>query len=159
MSDEPPPRDEIVLRDYPVLLGAEQAERHADLLRELQLLTIGERRHDAAHQVPVRLLEISHTVTSRFGDLLHGAQRERDRALAEGRDRVDIRYPVVDGAAHIVSIWAGIMEEVDEYCAADELLTLATPPDLQLLRRWTVGQFLTQIAGGSPSPWPGPWRR
>jgi hypothetical protein len=49
-----------------------------------------------------------------------------------------------------------MLEEADEYCRSDQLLTLATPPTLVAFRRWYLGEFIAQIDGRPPQPWTGP---
>jgi hypothetical protein len=48
-----------------------------------------------------------------------------------------------------------MLDEADEYCRRGEhLLTLETPPELVRFRRWYLQEFVNQIAGAAPEPWP-----
>jgi hypothetical protein len=48
-----------------------------------------------------------------------------------------------------------ILDEADAYClAGTHLLTLATPPDLTRFRRWFLEEFINQLAGAAPVPYP-----
>lgn len=50
-----------------------------------------------------------------------------------------------------------MLAEADEYCrAGDELLTLAAPPDIAAFTGWYLQEFLRQLDGAAPQPWPGP---
>ena len=49
-----------------------------------------------------------------------------------------------------------MLEEADDYCRrGDHLLTLATPEEERRFRRWFIGEFVDQIEGKPPTPWPG----
>jgi hypothetical protein len=48
-----------------------------------------------------------------------------------------------------------MLDEADEFCRQGKhLLTLATPPDLRRYRQWFLGEFVAQIGGRPPTPWP-----
>ena len=47
-----------------------------------------------------------------------------------------------------------MLDEADESCTrGDHLLTLATPEELRF-RCWFIGEFVAQINGAPPTPWP-----
>ncbi|MFN8075623.1 MAG: hypothetical protein U0Q15_09405 [Kineosporiaceae bacterium] len=48
------------------------------------------------------------------------------------------------------------MEQVDVYARAGTLSTPAPDVALYALRRWTVEEFVRQLAGREPQPWDGP---
>ncbi len=48
-----------------------------------------------------------------------------------------------------------MLDEADAYCRqGSHLLTLQTPPDQRAFRTWFLAEFLSQLAGGPPTPWP-----
>ena len=48
-----------------------------------------------------------------------------------------------------------MLDEADEYCRrGDHLLTLATPPEELRFRRWFISEFVDQVNGAPPTPWP-----
>jgi len=48
-----------------------------------------------------------------------------------------------------------MLDEADDYCRrGDHLLTLATPAEELRFRRWFVGEFVEQLGGAAPTPWP-----
>ncbi|MEP6696234.1 MAG: hypothetical protein ABJA34_05055 [Pseudonocardiales bacterium] len=48
-----------------------------------------------------------------------------------------------------------LIDEADNYCRqGGTLLTLATPPEVKVLRHWYLGEFLRQGSGSPPIPWP-----
>jgi len=137
----------------PVRLWAEASERHQELLREFALMQFG---HAGGQQVPGRLLALSEELTGRYAGLMASNNSRRDDALAQGTDRIDLTYTVpaevVDSCHRLLQL----LDEVDAYCADDQLLTLATPPALRAFRLWFLGEFIDQISGADPVPWSGP---
>jgi hypothetical protein len=62
---------------------------------------------------------------------------------------------VPEAAASAITHLGDIFDEADDYCRAGEhLLSLATPPESLEFRRWFLGEFVNQIAGAAPTPWP-----
>jgi hypothetical protein len=51
-----------------------------------------------------------------------------------------------------------LMEEADEFCAAEQLLTMAATPLERRFRGWFIEQFTSQLEGAEPVPWDGPVR-
>lgn len=152
--DPTPQVQEIRLVGYPVRLGAQQQEHLDEVTREFMLLALS--RPEARDQVPGRLLELVDVLTTRWAAELEGPRRAREEALAEGRESIDLVYPVLDGVQDLISGWLAMMREVDAYCREDELLALETPPEVVALQEWVVGQFLAQLDGQPPTPWRGP---
>ena len=144
---------QIHLLGYPVRIGARQQEHLDEVAREFMLLSIS--RPAVREQVPGRLLELLDALTTRYSAELEGPRRRREQALLEGRETIDLVYPAVPGLREAVTGWQSMMREVDEYCRDDELLALATPAEVVRLQQWVVEQFLAQLDGQAPTPWPG----
>ena len=67
---------------------------------------------------------------------------------------MDLTYCLPATIAGDVQTLGNILDEADEYCRTGRhLLTLATPPDLVLYRRWFLHQFTSQAAGKPPRTW------
>lgn len=144
---------EIRLVGYPVRLGAQQQEHLDEVTREFMLLSLS--RPQAEDQVPGRLLELVDALTSRWAAELEAPRAARDRALRDGRERIDLVYPVLEGVRGAVTGWVAMMREVDAYCREDELLALETPPDVVALQEWVAAEFVGQLDGRPPTPWAG----
>lgn len=144
--------EEVRLLGYPVQLGAQQQEHLDEVTREFVLLSMS--RPEAREQVPGRLLELVDAMTARYATELEAPRRAREQALADGRETVDLVYPASPGIGGAIAGWQTMMREVDEYCRADELLALATPPEVVRLQQWVVEEFSAQLDGGPPTPWP-----
>jgi hypothetical protein len=147
---------QAVLRDYPVRLWAEQREHVDSLLREFQLLLVGQRT-GAAHPAPRRLVELADSFTQRFGPLLDAINNERQEALDRGLDRMDSRIPLVEGAPELLAQVAAVMAAVDDYCRSGELLVLPRSAELRAFADWVNRELTAQYAGAEPTPWPGPF--
>lgn len=143
----------VQLLGAPVQVWAKSDERFQELLREFALMQFG---HDAGQAVPARLLALSKQLTGQYSGLTADNNAKRDAALDEGRDRIDLTYEVPMVVRDACSALQRLLEETDEYCRADQMLTLATPPVQRAFRDWFLGQFMAQIDGAPPQPWTGP---
>jgi hypothetical protein len=143
----------IVLLGYPVRLGQRQQEHLDEVTREFQLLSMSQ--PEVRDHVPGRLLEVLDMLSARYSSELEQPRRLREQALQDGREQVDLVYPAVPGAAEMMTTWWDVLREVDVYCSNDELLSLATPPDVVALQRWVVTEIVAQSGGAAPTPWPG----
>ncbi len=131
----------------------------ADLLRELQLISMSTQSLDAMpvhhREVPDRLLSLIDETRGRYVDLTQATDAQRDQALAAGAETVDLtlRLPA-DFAGTVRSLAAGL-DELDEFCrAGGYLLTLESPPPLLALRHWYLGELVDQLeTGRAPVAW------
>jgi hypothetical protein len=146
---------EVRLLRLPVQLWVAADEHTEELLREFALLEVAEDEDQRATSVPARLLALMAQVRSRYAGEA-GAQRERLLAAAEeGRSELDVQYALPPAAADAVVELNRMLDEADDYCReGTHLLTLATPEELVLFRRWYFAQIVEQVAGAPPAPWP-----
>lgn len=144
-----------VLRDYPLRLWARQQEHTDGLLREFQLLLVGEQ--GGSHHAPRQLVQLADMFTVRFGSMIESINAERQTAYDAGQDRLDSLVPLVAGTPELMAQVDHVFTAVDEYCAAGDLLVLPRTPELVGLSRWTLGELVRQYEGGEPQPWPGPF--
>jgi len=148
---------QAVLRDYPLRLWAQQQEHTQELLREFSLLLIGQKSASPEHEAPAQLVELAQMFDSRFGPLLDQLTATRQAAYDAGHDRMDSVVPLVAGTAELMDRVREVLAAVDDYCRQATLLALARPPQLVALFEWTDRELRTQLAGGDPTPWPGPF--
>jgi hypothetical protein len=144
-----------VLRDYPLRLWAEQQEHTDSLLREFQLLLVGETSTD--DHAPRQLVELADTFTTRFGVLIDEINAERQEALDRGEDRCDSRVPMPRGTPQLLDQVARVMAAADDFCRSGDLLVLPRPPRLLALADWAHRELVAQYEGAEPTPWPGPF--
>lgn len=155
-----PAVDRVVLRNYPVRLGAAADEHMHDIMREFQLMAMSSQGDtavgDDSTAVPVRLTTLSTTFTARYATELDAPSRQRAEALHQDISNIDLVYPVLPETREVTLVWREMMREVDAYCAAGALLTLQTPPTLLALREWLLAEVVAQVDGAEPTPWSGP---
>lgn len=136
----------VVLRGVPVRLLWECRFRVRDLRREMALLTVQQR---VPVGVPHRLVGLAEQV-----DRLNTAVLRHDddfaRAVTDRDESVDMHYTVPRGVGAACARLADMLDEVDDYCRAAQLLTLAAPPEERLLRHWFLYEFARQTGGEAP---------
>lgn len=148
---------EAVLRDYPLRIWARQQEHTEAMLREFNLLLIGEKSGEARRQAPGQLVELAESFTVTYGPLVERMTEERMSALERGLDRIDSRVPLPAETPALLDSIEAVLKAVDEYCAAGDMLTLARPPEIVAFYDWTTTEILAQYNGAQPTPWPGPF--
>jgi hypothetical protein len=149
-APEGPATSEIRLIDYPVLLAVEQQQQTADMMREFQLIILGEPETHVLHEV----VEFAMTMWADWGEALTGPREELERAVAAGVPYTELRYPVLPDSRVSILRYARLMERADDYCRSGELISLAATPDVHALRQWLVEEFVRQHDGEAPRPWP-----
>ncbi len=129
-----------------------RASEHGETLRrELSLV------HYAASPdgVPVRLYELGVELGERYGGLNNEVDERMAQAVADlATTSVDLSYVLPAAAADDVERLAGLLDELDQYCADRDLLTLVTPPEALAYRRWWLSEVIEQLRDGRP---PRPW--
>jgi hypothetical protein len=145
----------VRLIGVPLALMERSSEHHQELTREFQLLAIDPPTSTPGHEVPQRLLDLIAELTGSYAGLSDAADAEREAALARGEASIDLDFQVPPAVAEACLRLDRMFDDADEFCrAGDRLLTLATPSDLAALRHWYLGEFVAQIAGAAPTPWP-----
>jgi anti-anti-sigma factor len=144
---------QIELLNFPVE-RFQQARQHANAVqRELDVLRIEGAR---AGRVPRNSDEVVADLDARFTGY-RSTMDTLDGLVEQGADHADVIIPVLgdpEERADAVQALADLLDEMDAYCeAGDQLLTLATPPDLRAFRAWLFGEVIGQMRGASPSPW------
>lgn len=105
--------------------------------------------------VPARLQQLVDALGERFGAFTAQPTAAMREAMARGEDRIDLNYRVPAQAKEASLELGALLDEADAFCRAGEhVLTLATPADCLAFRRWYLGEFVGQIDGAEPTPWP-----
>ncbi len=141
----------VLLLGCPVELSLRQDEHLDDLIRELQLL--GSDRAD---------LRLSAQVADEVRELLAGPAHARHmgrrtalEAAAAGLTSVDIDMVVPREAGQSVLRLKELVAEADRLCEQEQLLTVASSPELRQLRAWMAHELSAQLTEGSaPVTWP-----
>lgn len=125
----------------------------AALNREFALIRAVQADEDS---VPRQLNQLSQELDGRFRGFTGEAEALLSAALERGDASIDLAYEVPADAADASQRLGDLLDAADAYCRAGEyLITLATPNDALAYRRWFLGQFIDQIGGRPPTPWPG----
>ena len=145
----------VWLLGYPVELGMSTVEHVEDWVREFKLMALGRDGGTATHDVPLRLQAMVDALTRRYAAELSEPDRVRAAAAARGEVTVDLAYPAHPGAETEQAVlgWQAMLAEVDEYCRAEDLLTLQRTPEQVRLQDWVCEEFLRQLRGEPPRPW------
>jgi len=152
----PIPPDELAevrIIGFPLAIQANAEEHLDDLLREFMLITAGNEQGLDTH-IPRQLVELMDELRRDYD----GITLEQDAQMLEAKESgvasVDLVYRVPHGVAAACTRLGDALDAADRYCLSGKhLLTLATPPEALELRRWYLGQFVTQIGGGEATSW------
>lgn len=153
--DDGPERHTISLGDVPTdLLLA--AKAHVDnLVREFTLAAHGADSGTTA-AIPAQLAELIDAVVTRFADARQSIKRQAIDAATRGVDRTTLTLTLPVSAADAGEAYVAALDEIDAYARAARLLTLETPPQHRVFRRWYVESLVTQLravaAGETPHP-------
>ena len=137
----------LSLADY-----ADSAAHHDELFREFALVLSD--RPGPHDEVPRRLLTVMEELNERFGGFTAAPQGELQAALERGEDSIDVTFHVPAEAKDAALRIGELLAAADEYCRAGELLTIAAPPAAVRFRDWYLHEFVAQIDGEPPTPWP-----
>jgi len=106
--------------------------------------------------LPPRLRELVDILGRRFGASTSRADMERDAAIERGDATVDLTYHVPVSLAADLQMLTQLMDDADDFCRMEKLLTLPRDPSMVAFSHWYNGEFLRQIDGLPPIPWNGP---
>ncbi|WP_432495777.1 ATP-binding protein [Kineococcus auxinigenes] len=152
------PVTEVRLLGVP-LRTREHLSRYTEgLLRELALVRISGQQGSGS-SLPERLLELAAELETTYAPYRAQRAQDMDDALAAGVEFFDATYLASKASAGYVRHLQEVLEEADEYCRAEHLLTLPIDEELLAFRRWLFGEISRQLAGQDPHPWRGPERR
>ncbi len=138
----------VLILGLPVDVYRRSSEHTDELLREFALI-----REDDTDHVPARLLALIDELNLRFAGFTQEQSREMQDALGRGEAEVDLLYEVPAEAAEGVVRLMALLDEADEFCRAGDLMTLTTPPEALVYRRWFLDEFVRQIEGEPPRTW------
>jgi hypothetical protein len=131
----------------------QRTQEHVDgLLREFALIAQDD---EARATTPGRLLDLVRQLTAGYGGFSAEQRRAMEAAAERGESEIDLTYHLPSGAAAAAQQLGDMLDEADEYCRrGDHLLTLATPPEELRFRKWFISEFVDQVNGAPPTPWP-----
>lgn len=144
----------IRLLGFPLDLHARAQQQSEAMRREFRLVLEQAREH--AGSVPARLVALSAELTSRYQGFSEEQEQRIEDGIATGKRQIDELVFVLPRHVRTAAQQLGeILDEADAFCRSDQLLTLATPPDLVAYRTWYLESFISQCDGAQPRPWTG----
>lgn len=142
---------EVVLMDVPLALLARSQERQEGLFRELALV----RDAGGSGSAPARLLELGALADRRYGEFTAASREHLQAASREGLRHTTVTYRVPASSADLATELLDVLREVDGHCRRGQLLTMPPDPQMAALHDWFLGEFIAQLRGAPPTPWPG----
>lgn len=145
---------EVQLLQVPVPLWSRAEQQTSDLLREFALASAHPDEDD--HPLPARLSALIDTLSKDFSGTSDEPTEQLFAAAAQGVDVIDrLLYLTPAAAAPASRALGDMLDEADAYCLEGRhLLTLAADAQVVSFRRWYLTEFIRQVAGEQPLPWP-----
>jgi hypothetical protein len=142
---------EVRLLGVPVTTYLANQERMQELLREFTLIAYSQQAEPTGpSSVPARLVALADDLRGRYGP--NDVDEQIAAAAADGDPSVDLTLPVpVNALADVVRV-DELLQEAEEFCRAEHLLTLAAAEDERRFLRWYLGEIVRQLDGASPTP-------
>ena len=142
---------EVQLLNTPLRALAREMERHREVMREMALIAFTD---GGPHRVPIALLDLADELEGYRGV---GAATDavRDAAIARGELAIDLVYQLPPAAGPACARLNELLDEADEFCRLENLLTLGAPAEGLAVRRWYLGQIAAQISGAAAVAWDG----
>jgi anti-sigma regulatory factor (Ser/Thr protein kinase) len=139
----------IRILGLPVAPWARFRQRYFELARELRLVSLTpSESYLAARRFSAVFLQ-----AERLGQQIQGLDRLY-AALAQHRDVVDLDLFVPPRLPDTMRRLLDTLDQVDELCRQEHMLTLAASSAEQQLIRWWFTEFVRQGAGDDPTSWP-----
>jgi len=146
----------VRLLRFPLRRYGRTREHYDELMREFALITTGPSAEQPDRHVPSRLLELVDILGQQYAATSAAPDAARDAALEAGAGSIDLLYESPRQGRAAAEIMLRLLDEADEYCRRGrDLLTLAANDEAVEFRRWWLGEFVRQMDGDPPIPWPG----
>jgi hypothetical protein len=152
-SSDDEPLHEVRLVNVPVRVLAAGRQHHDELMHEFAILAVAD---GSQSHLPRRLVELVDTLGTRYAGAAERPDATVDAALERGEDTVDLTYRVPAHVVEAADRLSALMDEADEFCRSEDLLTLQRSEVQQRFARWYLDEFRRQVAGEPPLPWDGP---
>jgi hypothetical protein len=144
---------DVQLLRMPLQLFARETARHRELMREMALISFSDAT--PTNHIPTRLTRLAAELEEYRG--VGGAtDAVRDAAIARGDASIDLVYRLPPAVGPACRRLNELLDDAEEYCRSENLLTLEASEHGVALRRWYLSEIANQIHGAAPTPWPGP---
>jgi anti-sigma regulatory factor (Ser/Thr protein kinase) len=149
---EPPSREDAVdveLRGLDLGLFTSLEQQYSELRRELRLLSLA--HHDAYPLAG----DLSATFQAFEREFPTGMSAAALRESAAGGTHLDLTVPMRRDSAPIFTTMLEMFDLADAFCRGERLLSLQRTPAQREFHQWLLGEFVRQLDGELPQPWPG----
>ena len=143
---------DMALLGVPVPILVRTQASYEELFREFRLI-LERDPATASTAIQGRLLDLVDEIGTRFSGFTAGAAEAWQAAVARRDDTVDLRYMLPRAVGPTCRRYDALLDEAHEFCRSAALLTLAPPADIVALRKWVLGEFSRQAAGGRAVAW------
>jgi hypothetical protein len=140
----------VAFRGFPLAIFMQSRQHTEALLREFAFVVDGGGDNT---ELPRQLLQIVERVRASAAGLNTGAQRNIEEALQRGHETVDFELLVPARLAAGAREFDALLDQVDDYCRAGDLLSLASSQELRRFRQWYLSEIAGQIEGRAPTMW------
>lgn len=147
---------DVHLLQMPVEVWARAQEHSNELQREFALMSMSAPSAGEGGPVPARLLALVQRLRGQYAAQTSAQEQQLLAAVDDGVAVLDdLVYRVPPAVAEACLELRAMFDEADEYCREGKhLLTLTTPEDLVAFRHWFLDEFVRQVRGEQPTPWP-----
>ncbi|HEY1635403.1 MAG TPA: SpoIIE family protein phosphatase [Acidimicrobiales bacterium] len=135
---------EVDLGDVPTKLLLAAKVHTENLVRELTLAFVGA-EVGATARMPEELARLVTMVTTQFSELRRQLKEQALAAEAAGDARTHLRLRLTPQAIENGKRYLEALDEADAYCHAGRLLSLETPPQHRVFRRWYIDELSRQV--------------
>lgn len=147
---------EVRLLGFPLQVFTAARLHHDELLREFALLALASADVADVRSLPARLVHLIDILGRRYAADTERSDAVRDEAAERGDAVIDLTYRLPPSAAESVRQLNALLDEADEFCRSEQLLTLAATQVERDFRSWFLSEFENQFNGEAPTRWTGP---
>jgi len=146
----------VRLLAFPLQVFSAARLHHDELLREFALLALASADVVDVRSLPARLVDLIDILGRRYAADTERSDAVRDEAVERGDVVIDLTYRLPPSVAESVRRLNALLDEADEFCRSEQLLTLAATQVERDFRSWFLSEFERQLNGGAPTRWAGP---
>jgi anti-sigma regulatory factor (Ser/Thr protein kinase) len=143
---------QVWLRGVPPFVVQHYRKRWLELVREMQLVALGE--PSAQQQMAQRFCDAAQAVQSDLY-LIERSATQLAPVVSDDRTAVDAVFEVRPSMRNALVEIRDMARELEREWAGIQLLFVHPGKQAVQLREWWLGEFIAQIDGAEPTPWPG----
>jgi GAF domain-containing protein/anti-sigma regulatory factor (Ser/Thr protein kinase) len=151
---EPEALVQVHLDGIPVALLQKSSEEYEGLFRELRLMKEqGDGPPASAVILPERLSVLVSEIGTRFNGFGPGMDDMWQEAVNHQLPTYDWELELPPSVVGLCEFYNAMLDEVDEFGRAAQLLSLPASPTSVAVRQWFLGELIDQLKGRPAVPW------